>query len=356
MMAKKTALEAGGAATAARHVLKRGFTLIELLVVVTIIAILASLLLPALTSARERAMQTACRSNLRQLGVGMMLYAGDSDGLLGRTDFGRGCDFYPPDSLGLDCDSWKSPSGVSNSSGRGFYAVNDHGSWMIGGGLHTDTYFCPSVEHPEPASGWYGLHERRDAWRDDPSTQAWFESGGYQPAGQNSPSSGGDGFNTVCEVSYIMNEAVLPFKGLQGYETAPVDSMRYRMSRVSGAHELDSVFPILADHRGTGYGGVRPRHHKGYGFNILAGDGRAVWVSTKRFISTGLSIDYGRRKFYNPWIGYSQLPLWSDIDTTNWPDWYSVKDNPFRGLACYNGGGTVFWLAAAKALGAERTD
>ena len=63
------------------RVMRRGFTLIELLVVIAIIAILAALLFPVFARARGAAKQSACLSNLHQVGTAMTLYMADSDDL-----------------------------------------------------------------------------------------------------------------------------------------------------------------------------------------------------------------------------------------------------------------------------------
>lgn len=107
-------------------VTRRGFTLIELLVVIAIIAILAAILFPVFAKAREKARQTSCLSNVKQLALGCLMYSQDYDNIL------------PGPRLGADCNNH---SGVMWGAGVFPYVKN------------TQLYYCPSRDN---CGGWGG--------------------------------------------------------------------------------------------------------------------------------------------------------------------------------------------------------
>ncbi len=81
-MKSLSALPFSAARTSPRPQYQRAFTLVELLVVIGIIALLISILLPALGRAREQAKSVKCQSNLRQCGMAMLTYLGDNNQML----------------------------------------------------------------------------------------------------------------------------------------------------------------------------------------------------------------------------------------------------------------------------------
>ena len=89
---------------------RRGFTLIELLVVIAIIAILAAILFPVFARAREKARQTTCTSNLKQLALGLMMYAQDYDEKFPGENLahypGSTATAYPQDACCVERDIW----------------------------------------------------------------------------------------------------------------------------------------------------------------------------------------------------------------------------------------------------------
>ena len=131
-------------------------TLIELLVVISIIALLLSILLPALRRAKEMGMRAVCLSNLHQLTLGWMAYAGDNRDQLVNAGTGTFADGHPIDVNGRKVDGWVGWRGLtstpdfppSNSSSSFGTTVEDQLLEITDGALYpyssnSDAYNCP---------------------------------------------------------------------------------------------------------------------------------------------------------------------------------------------------------------------
>ena len=123
---------------------RHGFTLIELLVVIAIIAILAAMLLPALASAKEKAKRANCMSNLKQIGMGLQMYADENKNVLPR---------YKPGLESRGNALWDLSRSMADSLGKlgaarkiaycpgGFTAVRDSEYWWEYRGGHRVTSY-----------------------------------------------------------------------------------------------------------------------------------------------------------------------------------------------------------------------
>lgn len=117
--------------------MKKSFTLIELLVVVAIIAILASLLLPALSKARSSARAVTCVNNMKQAGTGLYLFAEDNDDALAT--------FFFTNTIANKV-YW--PNYGSNSGTKKFHS-DDAGYIEPYLGDNDSSYICPASELPD---------------------------------------------------------------------------------------------------------------------------------------------------------------------------------------------------------------
>jgi prepilin-type N-terminal cleavage/methylation domain-containing protein len=131
-----------------RHLNRRGgFTLIELLVVIAIIAILAALLLPALSSAKNRAQRVTCLNNLKQMGTALYIYGGEFSDQTPPPSYAPGTGVLPWNAYELYPVGGASGTLVNTYTAR----PENHGLFYSTHSITTGkTFYCPGADGTLP--------------------------------------------------------------------------------------------------------------------------------------------------------------------------------------------------------------
>lgn len=254
---------------------RRGFTLIELLVVIAIIAILAAILFPVFASAREKARQATCASNLKQLGLAVIQYVQDYD------EFYPQGDIYVTDSSGTACMTQLESEYPSYLLFNDVFNYSPQPMWM--GYIYpyvksTGVYYCP--DGPSVIDGSY--------WANRPASETF----GYAVNTNVLEQSLWQNMNANCTGPSYTDRYLLSSK----VETPTTIVMLADMGETDRA-ELPDTGPWLTGSApgwwGTTTYGANPSERHSGGANNLFCDGHVKWMLDSQFLSQLPAITQG---------------------------------------------------------------
>jgi prepilin-type N-terminal cleavage/methylation domain-containing protein len=263
---------------------RHGFTLIELLVVIAIIAILAAMLLPALAAAKQKALRIQCTSNLKQIGVGWVMYSGDFNALMPCNWPGVCVDNVV--GAGSESSPWRTHEIERVTPGTSIMATGDgttvsgsvnqtkSGWWNLGHEwdnkfiVNAKVFYCPAGQPPM-----INANMTYDYYDNSVAGQPWPTTSTTAAAGDNEVRVGYDYFPQSKTIIPISASALGPKPAIS-------------------QNDLDVSKSIFTDQM-QGYDTVSHRSGGFSGVNALFGDAHVAWESGKRIPIAFELVDIG---------------------------------------------------------------